>query len=88
MAELPTFQVTRLRLNSGHCHGFFIEEGCVKVCLIDPSAVNWASEQDKGLKRAPVYDYDACIRCYCCQEMCPERAIDIKVPPLGRLIHG
>lgn len=61
---------------------------CVEVCPIDPSAVDWASEQDKGLMRAPIYDYDACIRCYCCQEMCPERAIDIKVPPLGRLIHG
>ena len=60
---------------------------CVKVCPIDPSAVNWSSEQDKGLKRAPVYDYDACIRCYCCQEMCPEHAIDIVVPPVGRMIH-
>ena len=60
---------------------------CVKVCPIDPPAVDWASAQDKSLKRPPIHDYDACIRCYCCQEMCPERAIDIKVPPLGRLVH-
>ncbi len=60
---------------------------CVKVCPLDPPAVDWPTAQDKSLKRPPVHDYDACIRCYCCQEMCPERAIDIHVPPLGRIIH-
>jgi len=28
----------------------------------------------------PSFDYDACIRCYCCQELCPEHAIDLKTP--------
>jgi len=37
--------------------------------------------------RPPVHHYDRCIRCYCCQEMCPESAIDIHVPLLGRTIH-
>jgi len=23
----------------------------------------------------PSFDYKECIRCYCCQEMCPEGAI-------------
>lgn len=35
----------------------------------------------------PVHHYDRCIRCYCCQELCPEHAIAIVRPPLGRLIH-
>jgi ferredoxin len=28
----------------------------------------------------PVYDYNSCIRCYCCQEMCPNRAVGLKRP--------
>jgi Fe-S-cluster-containing hydrogenase component 2 len=28
----------------------------------------------------PAFDYETCIRCYCCQELCPEHAIDLKVP--------
>lgn len=35
----------------------------------------------------PVHHYDRCIRCYCCQELCPEHAIQIAKPLLGRLIH-
>ena len=35
----------------------------------------------------PVYDYERCIRCYCCQEMCPHGAIAIRRPLLSRLIH-
>ena len=57
---------------------------CVQVCPVDPKAVDWA-EGDKT--RPPVHDYERCIRCYCCQEMCPERAIEVKTPPLGRLIR-
>ncbi|MHB1477589.1 MAG: DUF362 domain-containing protein, partial [Coriobacteriia bacterium] len=57
---------------------------CVKVCPVDPKAVNW-----RGGDHAvpPAHDYDRCIRCYCCQEMCPERAIEVKTPFLGRLIR-
>ena len=57
---------------------------CVAVCPVDPKAVDWV-EGDKT--RPPAHDYDRCIRCYCCQEMCPERAIEVKTPPLGRLIR-
>ncbi len=59
---------------------------CVKVCPVEPKAVDWPSgEESKG--HPPVHDYNLCIRCYCCQEMCPDRAIEVEVPPLGRLIH-
>ncbi len=60
---------------------------CVRVCPVDPKAVDWPCPGAAAAGTPPVYDYTACIRCYCCQEMCPERAIQVEVPPLGRLVH-
>ncbi|MDA3935451.1 MAG: DUF362 domain-containing protein [Actinomycetota bacterium] len=60
---------------------------CVKVCPVDPKAVDWATPEGAKAKLAPVHDYDRCIRCYCCQELCPESAIKVETPLLGRLIH-
>jgi formate hydrogenlyase subunit 6/NADH:ubiquinone oxidoreductase subunit I len=34
----------------------------------------------------PAFSYEACIRCYCCQEMCPTHAIGLRTPWLVRLI--
>jgi formate hydrogenlyase subunit 6/NADH:ubiquinone oxidoreductase subunit I len=34
----------------------------------------------------PDIDYSTCIRCYCCQELCPEGAITVSVPLLRRLL--
>ncbi|HIU29683.1 MAG TPA: 4Fe-4S binding protein, partial [Candidatus Egerieisoma faecipullorum] len=31
-------------------------------------------------------DLSGCIRCYCCQELCPFRAVRIKRPLLNRLV--
>ncbi|MGM0415279.1 MAG: DUF362 domain-containing protein, partial [Bacillota bacterium] len=31
-------------------------------------------------------DLSGCIRCFCCQELCPHDAVEIKYPLLGRLI--
>jgi len=31
------------------------------------------------------FDYNSCIRCYCCIEICPQGAIRAKEPLLGRL---
>ena len=33
-------------------------------------------------------DLDECIRCFCCQELCPRQAVDIHRPFLGRLLFG
>ena len=33
-------------------------------------------------------DLDGCIRCFCCQELCPEDAVDIHRPLLGKLLFG
>jgi formate hydrogenlyase subunit 6/NADH:ubiquinone oxidoreductase subunit I len=32
-----------------------------------------------------VYQYNNCIRCYCCQEMCPEGAIRLKIPLIRKV---
>jgi NAD-dependent dihydropyrimidine dehydrogenase PreA subunit len=60
---------------------------CITVCPVDPKAVGWAEGTSAKDKRPPEYDYSHCIRCYCCQEMCPDRAIGVDTPLLGRLIH-
>jgi uncharacterized protein (DUF362 family)/Pyruvate/2-oxoacid:ferredoxin oxidoreductase delta subunit len=39
---------------------------CVNVCPAKALLI---------LDKKPVFDYGKCIRCYCCQEMCPEGAI-------------
>jgi len=57
---------------------------CVLQCPVEPKAVNWP-RGDK--KQKPSYRYKNCIRCYCCQEICPEKAISIQVPLLGKLIY-
>lgn len=55
---------------------------CVKVCSVNPKAVNWHSGDNS---KPPAFDYDRCIRCFCCQELCPEAAITIREPLLGRV---
>lgn len=56
---------------------------CVRVCPVDPKAVEFP-DHDRG--RIPEHDYSRCIRCYCCQEMCPEHTIHVRTPFLGRII--
>jgi ferredoxin len=56
---------------------------CLKVCPVGEPALRWA-DQRKG--KFPRHNYGQCIRCYCCQEMCPEGAITIDSPWLGKLI--
>ncbi len=34
----------------------------------------------------PVFDYDGCIRCYCCQETCQQQVIALKAPLMVRLL--
>ena len=55
---------------------------CVMMCPVDPKAVNWHTGDTS---RPPTYKYDLCIRCYCCQETCPEGAIMLESPLLARL---
>jgi Fe-S-cluster-containing hydrogenase component 2 len=34
------------------------------------------------------FDYDRCIRCYCCIEVCPFGALDTAETIAGRIIRG
>ncbi len=54
---------------------------CVQHCPVNPKAVNWHTG-DESLP--PTYKYDRCIRCYCCQELCPEGAVSVRETILSR----
>lgn len=56
---------------------------CVKMCPVEPKAVNW---HNGDRKNKPSHLYKNCIRCYCCQELCPESAITLKVPFIRKMI--
>jgi uncharacterized protein (DUF362 family) len=49
---------------------------CWKIC---PAKV--ISHNTKGIR----FDYDQCIRCYCCLEVCAHGAIEAREPLLGKL---
>jgi MinD superfamily P-loop ATPase len=57
---------------------------CVRHCPVTPKAVDWVNGDEK---RPPEHNYTRCIRCFCCQELCPESAISVKTPLLGRLFY-
>ena len=58
---------------------------CIKACPLPRKALTF---NGGGAGAPPVYDYERCIRCYCCQEMCPHRAIERKIPFLGKVLLG
>ncbi len=53
---------------------------CVQSCPVKGGALHLIEG-----KKTPVYDYDKCISCYCCQEMCPKRAIYSYQNPIGKI---
>jgi uncharacterized protein (DUF362 family)/ferredoxin len=57
---------------------------CVEACPVPDKALHFRN----GRRDPPRYDYDRCIRCYCCHEACPSRAIDQRIPLLGRIMQG
>jgi len=50
---------------------------CVKIC---------PAEAIKSPGKRLVFDYDKCIRCYCCVEVCPHAAMEKKSTLLKRLM--
>jgi Pyruvate/2-oxoacid:ferredoxin oxidoreductase delta subunit len=56
---------------------------CVRLCPVEPKAINWRNGFES---KPPVYNYDRCIRCFCCQENCPEGAISVKTTALSSLM--
>jgi uncharacterized protein (DUF362 family)/NAD-dependent dihydropyrimidine dehydrogenase PreA subunit len=57
---------------------------CIDACPVPGKALNFPG---KDKKKPPKYSYDACIRCFCCQEMCPHGAIYVKTPFIGKLFN-
>ncbi|MCK5542309.1 MAG: DUF362 domain-containing protein [Desulfobacterales bacterium] len=57
---------------------------CVNMCPAQPKAL-FFKDDDKSI--SPIYNYDDCIRCFCCQEICPESAIKLKTPFLRKIIN-
>lgn len=55
---------------------------CINLCPVEPKAVD---HHDGNKSEIPTHKYGRCIRCYCCQEVCPEGAIEIKKPLLGKI---
>lgn len=55
---------------------------CVKMCPVYPKSVDWHTGEKT---KPPTYKYDRCIRCYCCQELCPEGAITVENTLLGKV---
>lgn len=51
---------------------------CVNACPVKEKAIN-------VVKGRAVYSYDKCIKCYCCQEMCPEKAITVRKSFLAKI---
>ncbi len=99
----PDFKVIRKPVYSNASYAYFntIKKLCLPRPVIDPSrcvqcglCVNSCPVPDKALRfreqdrrRPPEYHYDLCIRCYCCHEMCPQRAIERKTPWVGRMLR-
>jgi uncharacterized protein (DUF362 family)/Pyruvate/2-oxoacid:ferredoxin oxidoreductase delta subunit len=58
---------------------------CVNMCPTEPKSVDWPGKERSG---PPSHNYRTCIRCYCCQEVCPEGAINLRAPLVRRLFGG
>jgi uncharacterized protein (DUF362 family)/ferredoxin len=57
-------------------------EGCTQCKRCEQSCpVGAITVGDRG----PIFDHTKCIRCYCCQELCPPQVIGLRVPPIARL---
>ncbi|MBI9083714.1 MAG: DUF362 domain-containing protein [Desulfobacterales bacterium] len=52
---------------------------CWEICPAD--AVARDGEQ-------VAFDYDRCIRCYCCVEVCPHGALSARTPMVGKILRG
>lgn len=56
---------------------------CVKVCPVEPKAI-YFSQKNQQIE----YRYERCIRCFCCQELCPNAAISVDKAPLHFLLRA
>lgn len=55
---------------------------CCAVCPVNPKAMSFRRRGGH-----PAVKNTLCIRCFCCQEVCPEHAISIVHPIAGRILQ-
>ena len=59
---------------------------CVSSCPVEGKAIHIGKDGIGGKSQGKAYyDYGKCIKCYCCQEMCPEDAITVKKSLLAKI---
>jgi uncharacterized protein (DUF362 family)/Pyruvate/2-oxoacid:ferredoxin oxidoreductase delta subunit len=64
---------------------------CARACPADAITIRERTASERGVsgalaaKRLALVDHQACIRCYCCHELCPEAAINLKTSAIGRI---
>jgi Pyruvate/2-oxoacid:ferredoxin oxidoreductase delta subunit len=54
---------------------------CANGCPVSPAAIHPDAPSHQQI------DDDACIRCYCCHELCPNHAIELRRPRLARWLR-
>ncbi len=89
LARLPSMFGGRLNawlqpkpvVSSGVCVGC---GECVRSCPRHTVVL----KTNKKEKKKAVIIHDECIRCYCCQELCPFKAVKIRKNPIIKLIGG
>lgn len=61
---------------------------CVKNCPVNAMKLISINKMsiDKDVKKKANIDLKKCIRCYCCHELCPEKAVGLKKPFLLKMI--
>jgi len=52
---------------------------CARGCPVSPPAIDPSAPTRKQV------DDERCIRCYCCHEFCPEKALELRQPWIGRV---
>lgn len=70
----------RPKINHKHCRGC---GKCFEHCPV--KAISMVTK--KNGKRIAKIDYDKCIRCFCCQELCPFGVIKIKSGMVYKIVH-
>jgi uncharacterized protein (DUF362 family)/Pyruvate/2-oxoacid:ferredoxin oxidoreductase delta subunit len=76
MALCKKMLTARPVLRSERCGGC---GACFQMC---------AAEAITMVGRTPRFDDACCIRCYCCHEICPSAAIDLRAGILARFLDG
>lgn len=56
---------------------------CIDQCPVEPKALYISDGNGDSFPR---YNYNLCIRCFCCQEICPRGAISAKLPVIRRIV--